>query len=52
MSFAICYATKFGLGSHEDHIRPSLRDNLDKADYAFEVLYVRLCSVLAPQHCG
>ena len=39
LSFAICYATQFGLGRHEQDIELSQRDNLNRLNYVFTVLY-------------
>ncbi|KAI9727077.1 MAG: hypothetical protein M1828_007278 [Chrysothrix sp. TS-e1954] len=39
LSFAICYATRFGLGKHERDIPDRQRDKLDELNYTFMVLY-------------
>jgi hypothetical protein len=41
-SFSLFYATKHGLGLHSDDILPGNEEALNKANYAFTVLYVSL----------
>jgi len=40
LCFSIDFATKNGLGRHDDNIDPSNYDNLRKSEYVFSILYV------------
>lgn len=42
-SFALFYATSKGLGLHAHDIPPADEPALNRANYAFTVLYVRYC---------